>query len=161
MAVMRADNPLPSPLPDGGGAEALPRIERIDTYKAYQEREGIPILNGFGVEDIKAVELGQWARRGGRGTFVDLDGNGGINDAYIGEIPAGGALAPQRQLYEEMVYVVSGNGSTSVWNDPARKISFETSEGTWMSVDVSPDGQTLLFTRGTLTRDAFLLTNFR
>lgn len=26
----------------------------------------------------------------------------------------------------------------------ARKIAFETSEGTWMSVDVSPDGQTLL-----------------
>jgi Tol biopolymer transport system component/imidazolonepropionase-like amidohydrolase len=27
----------------------------------------------------------------------------------------------------------------------ARKISFETSEGTWMSVDVSPDGNTLVF----------------
>jgi len=137
MAVMRADNPLPSPLPDGGGAEALPRIERIDTYKAYQEREGIPILNGFGVEDIKAVELGQWARRGGRGAFVDLDGNGGINDAYIGEIPAGGALAPQRQLYEEMVYVVSGNGSTSVWNDPARKISFEWKAGSLFAIPLN------------------------
>src|SRR6187551_662460 len=28
----------------------------------------------------------------------------------------------------------------------ARKISFETSEGTWMSVDVSPDGKTIAFT---------------
>lgn len=28
---------------------------------------------------------------------------------------------------------------------PERKISFSTSEGTWMSVDVSPDGQTVLF----------------
>ena len=27
----------------------------------------------------------------------------------------------------------------------ARKISFEASEGTWMSVDVSPDGRTLVF----------------
>ncbi|MEP6995212.1 MAG: amidohydrolase family protein, partial [Acidobacteriota bacterium] len=27
----------------------------------------------------------------------------------------------------------------------ARKLAFETSEGTWMSVDVSPDGQTLIF----------------
>jgi Tol biopolymer transport system component/imidazolonepropionase-like amidohydrolase len=27
----------------------------------------------------------------------------------------------------------------------ARKVSFETSEGTWMSVDVSPDGRTLIF----------------
>lgn len=28
---------------------------------------------------------------------------------------------------------------------PARTISFETDEGTWMSVDVSPDGETLVF----------------
>lgn len=28
---------------------------------------------------------------------------------------------------------------------PARKISFSTSEGTWMSVDISPDGNTLVF----------------
>jgi len=28
---------------------------------------------------------------------------------------------------------------------PARKISFNTEEGTWMSVDISPDGQNLLF----------------
>src|SRR5215471_5047001 len=27
----------------------------------------------------------------------------------------------------------------------ARKIQFQTSEGTWMSVDVSPDGKTLVF----------------
>ncbi|HLY65356.1 MAG TPA: hypothetical protein VKU60_07475, partial [Chloroflexota bacterium] len=57
--------------------EALPQIERIDTYKEYQRREGIPIITGFGVEDIKTAELGPWARRGGRGAFVDLDGNGG------------------------------------------------------------------------------------
>src|SRR5687768_8729333 len=28
---------------------------------------------------------------------------------------------------------------------PTRTISFTTSEGTWMSVDVSPDGNTILF----------------
>ena len=28
---------------------------------------------------------------------------------------------------------------------PTRKISFNTTEGTWMSVDVSQDGQTILF----------------
>ncbi|MFN0182043.1 MAG: amidohydrolase family protein [Gemmatimonadales bacterium] len=28
---------------------------------------------------------------------------------------------------------------------PAREVTFETSEGTWMSVDVSPDGRTLVF----------------
>src|SRR5690348_17108191 len=28
---------------------------------------------------------------------------------------------------------------------PARRISFTTNEGSWMSVDVSPDGQTIIF----------------
>ena len=28
---------------------------------------------------------------------------------------------------------------------PERKISFATNEGTWMSVDISPDGQTIVF----------------
>jgi len=28
---------------------------------------------------------------------------------------------------------------------PARKINFTTNEGSWMSVDVSPDGQTIAF----------------
>src|SRR5687767_9647289 len=28
---------------------------------------------------------------------------------------------------------------------PTRRISFNTNEGTWMSVDISPDGQTILF----------------
>ena len=33
----------------------------------------------------------------------------------------------------------------SAAHGPTRTVSFETSEGTWMSVDVSPDGQTLVF----------------
>jgi oxalate decarboxylase/phosphoglucose isomerase-like protein (cupin superfamily) len=122
-------------------AGALPRIERIDTYKEYQRREGIPVITGFGVEDIGAVELGPWARRGGQGAFVDLDGNGGINDAYICEIPPGGHLAPQRQLYEEMIYVVSGNGSTSVWNDPSRKLTFEWKAGSLFAVPLNATHQ--------------------
>ncbi|MBK7599021.1 MAG: PD40 domain-containing protein [Acidobacteria bacterium] len=28
---------------------------------------------------------------------------------------------------------------------PARKVEFSTSEGTWMSLDISPDGRTILF----------------
>ncbi len=118
-------------------ASALPKIERIDTYKEYQRRESIPVVTGFGIEDIKTLELGVWARRGGRGAFIDLDGNGGINDAYACEIPAGGHLAPQRELYEEMVYVVAGNGSTTVWNDPARKLTFEWKAGSLFAIPLN------------------------
>jgi quercetin dioxygenase-like cupin family protein len=120
---------------------ALPRIERIDTYKEYQRRESIPIHTGFGVEDIKTVELGPWARRDGLGAFIDLDGNGGINDAYVCEIPPGSKLAPQRQLFEEMIYVVAGNGSTSVWHDESRKLSFEWKAGSLFALPLNANYQ--------------------
>ena len=29
--------------------------------------------------------------------------------------------------------------------EPTREISFETDEGTWLSLDVSPDGKTIIF----------------
>jgi quercetin dioxygenase-like cupin family protein/oxalate decarboxylase/phosphoglucose isomerase-like protein (cupin superfamily) len=122
-------------------SQPLPAVQKVDTYKEYQRREGIPVVHGFGVEDIKTVELGTWARRGGRGAFIDLDGNGGINDAYVCEIPAGGSLAPERHIYEEMVYVVSGTGSTSVWNDPARKLSFEWKAGSLFAIPLNANYQ--------------------
>src|SRR5579883_458941 len=117
--------------------EGISRIETSNTYEKYQQEQGIPIVHGFGVDDIGAVELGQWAQRGGRGAFVDLDGNGGINDAYICEIAPGGSLEPRRQLYEEMIYIISGTGSTSVWLDPARKQSFEWKKGSVFAIPIN------------------------
>ena len=38
-------------------------------------------------------------------SFVVLDGTGGVNDAYICEIPPQSKTKPQKHLYEEMVYV--------------------------------------------------------
>jgi Tol biopolymer transport system component len=48
------------------------------------------------------------------------------------------ALAPEA--------LTSPGGQTDWWAlGPTRTIEFETDEGTWMSVDVSPDGRTLVF----------------
>src|SRR5581483_3814914 len=115
----------------------LPRMQRVDTYGEYQRREGIPIVTGFGVDDLKTVELGDWPRRGGKGVFINLDGAGGTNDAYVCEIPAGGSLAPQHQLFEELIYVVSGSGATTVWNDERHKVSFEWKEGSLFGVPLN------------------------
>ncbi len=117
--------------------QALPKIEAVDTYGEYQRREGLPVITGFGVEDLRTVELGTWARRGGKGVFINLDGTGGTNDAYVAEIPPGGQLAPQHQLFEELIYVVDGNGATAVWTDPQHKVTFEWKTGSLFAIPLN------------------------
>jgi quercetin dioxygenase-like cupin family protein len=112
-------------------------MQKIDTYSDYQQREGIPVLGGFAIDDLKTVEVKPWARRGGLGTFVNLEGTQGVNDAYICEIPPGGKLNPQHQLFEETVYVVAGNGSTTVWYDEQNKASFEWKAGSMFSLPLN------------------------
>ncbi len=112
-------------------------MQKVNTYEEYQRREGIPVIRGFGVEDLRTVEVKPWARREGLGVFINLDGTGGTNDAYVCEIPPGKALAPQRQLYEEMIYVLDGNGSTQVWYDENRKVSFEWKAGSLFAIPLN------------------------
>src|SRR5262245_56700461 len=112
-------------------------LESINTYQAFQRREGIPVIRGFAVEDLRTVEVQPWARKGGRGTFINLDGTGGTNDAYVCELPPGAALNPGRQLFEEMVYVLEGAGSTQVWYDEDHKVSFEWKAGSLFAIPLN------------------------
>jgi quercetin dioxygenase-like cupin family protein len=112
-------------------------MQKVNTYEAFQRQEGIPVVRGFGVEDLRTVDVKPWARKGGLGTYVNLDGTGGTNDAYVCEIPPGGALAPQRQLYEEMIYVLDGDGSTQVWYDENKNVSFEWRKGSLFAIPLN------------------------
>lgn len=123
-------------------AEAIERIDesklpRVDTYQSWQESQKIPVIRGFFVEDIKTVEVAPWDLKGGLGAFVVLDGTGGVNDAYICEIPPGGKLKPQKHLYEEMVYVAKGHGATTVWQKNGKRHSFEWGPGSLFAIPLN------------------------
>jgi oxalate decarboxylase/phosphoglucose isomerase-like protein (cupin superfamily) len=106
-------------------------------YQVWQEAEGIPVIRGFHVEDLRTVEVKPWARKGGKGVFIDLEGTGGTNDAYVCEIPAGGTLEPQRHLYEEVIYVLKGRGATTVWVEGGAKVTFEWQAGSLFAVPLN------------------------
>lgn len=44
------------------------------TYQLFLEREEIPAIRAFHIEDIRQVELQPWPRMGGRGVYLNLEG---------------------------------------------------------------------------------------
>lgn len=106
-------------------------------YQKWIESQGIPILREFYVKDLGTVELAPWEWKGGLGAYLNLIGTGESNDSYICEISPGKSLHPQRYLFEEMIYVVSGRGATSVWNQEGKKSSFEWGPGSVFSPPIN------------------------
>jgi mannose-6-phosphate isomerase-like protein (cupin superfamily) len=91
-------------------------------YEKFCEAEGVPIHRDLiGVDDVRSLPLGDWARLGGRGAFIDLDGTGGYLGLYLLEIPGAKALEPEHHLFEEVFLVLDGRGSTEVWVDGANE----------------------------------------
>jgi len=100
-----------------------PRIG-IDPYLDWLEGEGIPVVEDFGVDLLK-VETRPWARMGIDGAAVHLKGRGDFVSLFVLELAPGAATAPQRHLYEEVLYVLAGRGSTTVEAADGRKHTFE------------------------------------
>ena len=103
------------------------------SYDKWVESEGIPVIKTFFVEDVRTVHLEPWNRKGGKGAFLQMEGAGQVNNSYICEIAPGQSLRPQRQLFEETIYVLSGRGATTVWNSENQKQTFEWQSGSLFS----------------------------
>ena len=69
-------------------------------YEDWLEKEGIPIYEApAGVEDVTELPRRPWARMGGLGTFIEIEGTKqSLKGLYVMEIPAGGALEPEHHL---------------------------------------------------------------
>ncbi len=110
-------------------AETLEELVILDPYEEWQKREGVRVIRDFVFEDLSAIELGDWPRKGGRGAIINIPNSVLTNDAHVVEVRPGGHSTPEHHLYEEMVYILSGRGSTSVWWDDQRKQTFEWAAG--------------------------------
>ncbi len=111
--------------------------EKETPYTRWVKAEGLDIISSFHVPDLHTVALKSWARRGGRGVFLNHDASRTSNDCYVCEIPPGKELAPQHQLYEEMIYILDGRGSTTVWNESGARIAFEWKAGAIFAIPLN------------------------
>jgi len=111
--------------------------EKDTPYTRWVENEGLDIIGAHYVPNLHTVELKPWPRRGGKGVYINHEASRTCNDCYVCEIPAGQKLAPQRQLFEEMILVLDGRGSTTVWNDAGKRITFEWKAGALFAIPLN------------------------
>jgi oxalate decarboxylase/phosphoglucose isomerase-like protein (cupin superfamily) len=111
--------------------------EKDTPYLRWIRAEGLDIIGAHYVENLNTVGLKPWPRRGAKGVYINHEASRTSNDCYVCEIPAGGELAPQRQLYEEMIYILDGTGSTTVWNDAGARITFEWGRGSMFAIPLN------------------------
>jgi len=96
----------------------------VDSYLEWAKGEGIPIVEGFGI-DLRAVETKPWARLGANGAFVHTLGRGDYMNLYVIDIPPGGSTEPQKHLFEEVFFVLDGQGSTTIETAEGERHTFE------------------------------------
>ena len=112
------------------------------SYDLFLKKEGVPVARGLWVENVLDMALGPWKRKGGRGAYINLDGSG-VNtsyiaiDSYVVEIPPGGSLHPEQYLYDELLFVLKGNGATAVWTAETKKQTFEWQEGSLFTIPLN------------------------
>lgn len=111
--------------------------EKNTPYEAWVKNEGLDIISAHYIRNLHTVELKSWPRRGGSGVYINHEASRTSNDCYVCEIPAGKQLEPQRQLFEEMIYVLDGRGSTSVWNEKGKKVTFEWKAGALFAIPLN------------------------
>lgn len=120
-----------------GNLNAASAFSPKSPYEIYQEWEGVPVYRGFITQDLLKLELGDWERTGGTGAFVNLDGAGDTCDTVVQEIAPGGQLKPQRHMFEESVFILSGQGATTIWNEGGKKHTLEWQKGSLFSIPLN------------------------
>jgi uncharacterized RmlC-like cupin family protein len=96
----------------------------LDPYMDWIKREGIPVTEDFGI-DLLNIPTVPWPRAGVKAGAAHLKGRGDFISMFVIDIGPGEKTAPQKHLYEEVVYVLSGHGSTVIETSDGRRHSFE------------------------------------
>ncbi len=110
----------------------------VDTYLEWVAGEGIPVLEDFAF-NLLSTETAVWPRMGGgaRGAYTHVKGRGDFVSAYVCELPPGTQTDSQKHLYEEVVYVLSGRGSTTIESGTGQRHSFEWGEGSLFALPLN------------------------
>jgi mannose-6-phosphate isomerase-like protein (cupin superfamily) len=85
----------------------------ISPYLDWVAGEGVPFVDDFAV-DLLHTPVGTWDRFGASGAVINVKGRGDYLDLWLLELAAAASTVPVQHLFEVIVYVISGHGSTSI-----------------------------------------------
>lgn len=86
-------------------------------YGEYLEAQGFPVHSGYYVQDARSCAVDRWDGMGVDGAVAKLEGQEGLNDIHIQELPPGESTEPRKHLYEQLVYVLGGQGVTVIGSE--------------------------------------------
>ncbi len=118
------------------------RIEhKSNFYEKWVRGQGLDIISARYVKSLREVELKPWEERGAFGVFINHEDSAQSNDSYVCEIPPGRSLPARKQMFEEMVYILEGFGSTTLWTGSGEKRSFEWKKGSLFAIPLNTKHQ--------------------
>jgi quercetin dioxygenase-like cupin family protein len=106
------------------------------SYQDFVRQEGVPLYEGSALENLAALPLGDWERRGGKAAYTRL-GEQEIYNLQIVEIPAQGELKPERHMYDSIMFVMKGRGATTLWQKGEPKQTVEWEEGSLLGIPLN------------------------
>lgn len=95
------------------------------SYDDWMESQNVPIYRGYYIADLRKIELARWDLCQCDAAFIQLVGQEGVTSTRIIEIPPGKSLTFKGFAFDEIAYVLDGNGLTTHILPDGRKRTFE------------------------------------
>lgn len=115
---------------------AVPPVKG-SAYRAWLDTQGLTPTWGNYVADLADLELTPWAATGLAAHVLNHDASERSNDCVVAELAAGAETPARHQLFEQIVLVLSGHGSTAVWQEGGRRQIFEWSAGSLFAIPLN------------------------
>ena len=104
-------------------------------YDRFMAGENLPVVRAMAISALADVALAPWRRLGGAGAFLQMFGTEGALGCAMIEIPGSGMLRAEKHLFEEIVLVLAGRGTTEFWlADGGPRVSFEWQAGSLFAI---------------------------
>jgi hypothetical protein len=96
----------------------------LDPYLDWAAEQKIPVHQDFGL-DFFECKTDHWALYEAKGAFMHVHGRGDFVSTFALEIAPGKKTKPINHMFEIVVYVIDGNGSTTIDVPGGKKHTFE------------------------------------